>query len=742
MAGGRRSPDSTGGLSTPSQPSPLASPKSAASGSPSTPTAGTQSAAALSESFDRLERYIDALESASATRGKGRDLFSSSTNVDRKAGSLRASSRQELGAGPADSVRSRASQREQGGAEAGDGAALKPVGNPIDPHGDSNRGNVSQVTLRGLHRACGSGSMSRVVRLLDSGIDVNLPAAGGWTALHFAIQGQRSKIVSELLNRGADPNARSLLGDTPLHVAASHGNWSLVQLLVQNNADMLVENEAGLMPINQAASAWSQDRASLEFLKYERYSKTLACLMGAGPLRSSSKVSMSAKRRQFASLVRFGQLQAAKHVLKKQISEGVVERMSMAQGTLNVRVLLDFRLFFPDDDEVDTAGDKALRSAESPKSSSTRTSTPTSSVDPVQVMIETKSVSLFAVPLVKKFFDDKWASNVHILHWFLLCAHLVFLGSMAGIAFTIRREDCISLHLGLGIVAFLMTAINIAAIGAGLMCLGFRAFFFTFTAISALLFIEVLFTAPSVLTLIYVAAKGQLVGNTVRGGLAYANIIGWMRLGIFLLPSPFARRHIVYALSMARAFILFAFVFIIMHLGFSVLFFVLFKDLHHRYENFPASAMELYLVACGSLENIPAIRTEIDPQYKTLYLIMFVFHSACAYVGLQNWLIAMMIANFEQVVSNADAVGEFWRANLVVFYEKVLPQSMRNHSQTFISVNRNEVPENPISGRTKEISSLFERFDRKIQDLEDTVVELLKVMKVPLHGDGAGGEDD
>lgn len=93
-----------------------------------------------------------------------------------------------------------------------------------------------------LHVGARKGDLKEVKRLLDEGMDVNMPALGpksqGETPLHLAAQGGHIKIMDELLERGANIDARTkgACGWTPLHSAARQRNKEAVKFLIENGA--------------------------------------------------------------------------------------------------------------------------------------------------------------------------------------------------------------------------------------------------------------------------------------------------------------------------------------------------------------------------------------------------------------------------------------------------------------------------------------------------------------------------
>ncbi|KAL1804259.1 hypothetical protein DCAR_0935915 [Daucus carota subsp. sativus] len=93
-----------------------------------------------------------------------------------------------------------------------------------------------------LHIGACKGDVKEVRRLLDEGMDVNVPALGprshGVTPLHLAAKSGNIKVMDELLDRGANIDARTkgACGWTPLHIAAKERNRKAIKYLVENGA--------------------------------------------------------------------------------------------------------------------------------------------------------------------------------------------------------------------------------------------------------------------------------------------------------------------------------------------------------------------------------------------------------------------------------------------------------------------------------------------------------------------------
>ncbi|MCH8216327.1 MAG: ankyrin repeat domain-containing protein [Planctomycetes bacterium] len=107
-----------------------------------------------------------------------------------------------------------------------------------------------------LHYATNGNHPLIVTRLLahDSQIDAQTSQRGstwemGWTALHMAANNSNVTIVEALLGGAANPNLKSESGQTPLHMAAMGGQVSIARMLLANGADPDAANRLDITPL-------------------------------------------------------------------------------------------------------------------------------------------------------------------------------------------------------------------------------------------------------------------------------------------------------------------------------------------------------------------------------------------------------------------------------------------------------------------------------------------------------------
>ena len=114
-----------------------------------------------------------------------------------------------------------------------------------------------------LVEAVKTGSAESVRALLDQRldrqVDVNAAAADGTTALHWAVQGERTTVVGMLIAAGADVTAPNRYGATPLSLASLTGNAGVVTRLLEAGADADEATVGGRTALMTAARTGSAD---------------------------------------------------------------------------------------------------------------------------------------------------------------------------------------------------------------------------------------------------------------------------------------------------------------------------------------------------------------------------------------------------------------------------------------------------------------------------------------------------
>lgn len=109
-----------------------------------------------------------------------------------------------------------------------------------------------------LHRACITGNVTMVRRLIDQGHPMNIRDNAGWLPLHEACNHGFKDIVELLLDNGAtinDKGGTTCDGFTPLHDACVNGQLETVELLLDRGANATLRNDLGDTPL-QSFEKW------------------------------------------------------------------------------------------------------------------------------------------------------------------------------------------------------------------------------------------------------------------------------------------------------------------------------------------------------------------------------------------------------------------------------------------------------------------------------------------------------
>jgi ankyrin repeat protein len=106
-----------------------------------------------------------------------------------------------------------------------------------------------------LHQAIQRDDEVEVRRLIESGANVNLPSAYGFTPLMQAIQRGQEQVCKCLLSHDADINFENENGETALLLAAQFRQESIFKLLIDHKANVHHKNAKGNTPFIEAARA-------------------------------------------------------------------------------------------------------------------------------------------------------------------------------------------------------------------------------------------------------------------------------------------------------------------------------------------------------------------------------------------------------------------------------------------------------------------------------------------------------
>jgi ankyrin repeat protein len=112
-----------------------------------------------------------------------------------------------------------------------------------------------------LQQALWRGDDEEALRLIASRQFIRAHDIEGVTALHWACQWRRLRVVPALIAAGADIGARNICGRTPLSAAVFTGSTELVSLLLAHGADPNVRDVHGCTVLHYVAFIEDRERA-------------------------------------------------------------------------------------------------------------------------------------------------------------------------------------------------------------------------------------------------------------------------------------------------------------------------------------------------------------------------------------------------------------------------------------------------------------------------------------------------
>lgn len=115
--------------------------------------------------------------------------------------------------------------------------------------------NINEFGSSLLHSSIAGRQFDISLFLLRNGIDVNITAKEGYTALHLICENPNLEVAREILKLGGDINIRDRYSNNALWTAVFNCKgryYDMVELFMQYNPDTITKNIAGRSPLDFA----------------------------------------------------------------------------------------------------------------------------------------------------------------------------------------------------------------------------------------------------------------------------------------------------------------------------------------------------------------------------------------------------------------------------------------------------------------------------------------------------------
>jgi ankyrin repeat protein len=154
-----------------------------------------------------------------------------------------------------------------------------------------------EIGLTAFMEAASTGNSALLERVLDMGVDVNVQAEDGYTALHCAAKTGQLVIISLLLTKGAavDPLNTKIQERRPIHEAISARHVEAIAMLLHAGADILLPNAQGQTVIEYTGLVGDLQAAQTLFSE-ERKQKSaseMASLLFMACVKSGNHLTLS-----------------------------------------------------------------------------------------------------------------------------------------------------------------------------------------------------------------------------------------------------------------------------------------------------------------------------------------------------------------------------------------------------------------------------------------------------------------
>lgn len=123
--------------------------------------------------------------------------------------------------------------------------------------------NIKIENSESIHIACLYGDLSKIKKMISSGVNINSKDFSHKTPLMYAAEDGAVETIEYLIKNGANIDEIDVRGESALIIAIKNNNIKASQMLIENGADLKIKNEDNKDALNIAKDLGCQEIVDL-----------------------------------------------------------------------------------------------------------------------------------------------------------------------------------------------------------------------------------------------------------------------------------------------------------------------------------------------------------------------------------------------------------------------------------------------------------------------------------------------
>jgi len=560
-------------------------------------------------------------------------------------------------------------------------ALARRVASGLNERDDQGRTALHNAVINGHRKVC--------FTLLKLGADAGCTDNDGWTPLMWASKLGFEKSCQELLAKASWLDSVNMEGDTALHIACRHGRVNIVRLLLDNGASLTLCNTQSLTCLECAVQVGNGDVA-MTMVKHSRWREIM---------EHKDKYGHSPMKLLIEHFPESAEL----------LMDRCVKRCEMTgSNDPNFSITYDFHLLDPGPDDPAFALGRRFFAP--------------------SVMVKSQRKKLLMHPLTQVLLTQKWSTFGRFIYYFNFLSYLIFVMSYSAFIVTERQKlnftgnyryqqetnswECYedaynysseddyfncypvsSIYAGqthysanISYIVFVFAVIHLLKEILQIIIQGFRYF----TEISNLL--EWLLYGTAFTFLIPYVMPDSITNNMFRrmSDPYFLWLVGvtsifccYANLVLFLRRFRLFGIYVTMFVEVTKTVIKVLLVFLVLIIGFTIVFFVLFKE-QHAFTNPGRAFVKVMVMMIGEIEFddtfIQTIGKKSDTSRAPLNLfpsvsfVFLAFFLLLMSIILMNLLVGLAVGDIDSVQHNASLKKLAMQVEFVAEIEQSYPR--------------------------------------------------------------------